>query len=165
MKPIPLPCEGGCVCGRVRYRLLEDPLELHVCHCTDCQSITGSAFVMTASVRRQSLELLCGEPERLAYETTEGIARCDLRCRNCGTRVWSEPARFPEILSLRPGTLDDTSWLEPIAHIWTASAQPWVPIPEGVRRHERNPDDVFELVRAWREREGAPGRGAAAGKG
>ncbi len=61
------PCEGGCVCGAVRYRLLEDPLELHVCHCTNCQSLSGSAFVMTMPVLRRSLEPLKGDPQLLCF--------------------------------------------------------------------------------------------------
>lgn len=150
------PCEGGCVCGSVRYRLLEDPLELHVCHCTDCQRLSGTAFVMTMSIQRRSLELLQGEPTSISFQTSEEIRRCDRRCAECGSRIWSEPRRYPEILGLRPGTLDDKSWFEPIAHIWTRSAQPWVVIPETVLRYDKAPDDDLELVRAWKRR-GAPG--------
>lgn len=147
------PCHGGCVCGAVRYRLLEEPLELHVCHCTDCQRLTGTAFVLTMAIQRPSLEVERGETQVLSFETPEGIARRDHRCPGCGSRLWSEPPKLPEILSLRPGTLDDTSWLRPIAHIWTASAQPWVPVPEpseDLLVYERQPEDDMELVRAWR---------------
>ena len=56
------------------------------------------------------------------------------------------------MVTLRPGTLDDHSWLRPVAHIWTSSAQPWVEIPADVLRYENNPDDVLELVRAWKAR-------------
>jgi len=58
----------------------------------------------------------------------------------------------PEVLALQAGTLDDTRWLKPIAHIWTSSAQPWVEIPADVLRYEKQPKDNLELVRAWKNR-------------
>lgn len=148
------PCEGGCCCGSVRYRLLEDPLELHVCHCTDCQRLSGNAFIMTMSVHQRSLELHRGELTTFEFPTPQGTTRRDQRCSDCGSRMWSEPPRYPELRGLRPGTLDDTSWLNPIAHIWTASAQPWVSIPDGVLRYDKAPDDDLDLVRAWKHRVG-----------
>jgi hypothetical protein len=146
------PCEGGCGCGAVRYRLLEDPLELHVCHCTNCQTVTGSAFLMCMPVQSRSLERLKGQPKAFSFESPEGFAKCNFRCPDCGCMVWSEIGGLPEILALQPGTLDETSWLEPIAHIWTSSAQPWVEIPTDVLTYEKQPKDDLELVRAWKGR-------------
>jgi hypothetical protein len=56
------------------------------------------------------------------------------------------------VITLRPGGLDDTSWLQPIGHIWTRSAQPWVSIPEGTLNYEDQPQDYTALIQAWRER-------------
>ncbi len=71
------PVEGGCPCEAVRYRLLEDPLELHVCHCTDIERASGSAFVMTVSDPRQALEDVPGRIATVSYETVEGFPRRD----------------------------------------------------------------------------------------
>jgi len=146
------PCEGGCACGAVRYRLLEDPLGLHVCHCTDCQTTTGTAFILSAPTRRRSLELVQGEPQLVEFETASRITQRNRSCVDCCTRLWSEGRSLPEFVTLRPGTLDETSWLSPVAHIWTVSKQPWVEIPEGVLRYERGVDDYAEVVRAWKQR-------------
>ncbi len=146
------PCEGGCVCGAVRYRLGEDPLELHVCHCTDCQTLSGSAFGMTMPVQWRSLELLKGDPQLLSFETAAGRAKRHRQCRDCGCCLWGEIDGLPEVVALQAGTLDDASWLEPIAHIWTSSAQPWIEIPTNGRRYEKQPPDNLELVRAWKSR-------------
>ena len=144
------PCEGGCACGAVRYRLLQDPVGLHVCHCTDCQTVTGTAFILSMPIRRGSLELLLGEPKLVEFETSSGIRQRNHCCTDCCTRLWSEGRS--ERVTFRPGTLDDTSWLTPVAHIWTRSAQPWVQIPDGVLRYEKGVDDYAEVTRAWRER-------------
>jgi len=154
------PCSGGCQCGAVRYRLLEDAVELHTCHCTDCQTITGSAFAMSMVVKRSAVELTRGTPERIEYVTTSGIRRVEQRCTTCGVRLWGEPHELDALLVLRPGTLDDTRWCEPVAHIWTRSAQPWVTIPEHAlnRGGDPDPDEQLASVRAWRGRASAPGR-------
>jgi hypothetical protein len=144
------PCAGGCVCGAVRYRLLEDPLELHVCHCPNCQTVSGSAFVMCMPVRTRSLERLQGEPELFSFTSPDGLAKRTRRCPDCGSCIWGEIT--DEIVALQAGTLDDTSWLKPIAHIFTSRAQPWVTIPTDVLLFERQPEDNLELVRAWKSR-------------
>ncbi len=146
------PCDGGCACGAVRYRLLDDPLALHVCHCTECQTLTGTAFILSMPTRRTSLEVVQGDPILAVFETVSGITHRNRCCPDCGTRLWSESLTLPDFVTFRPGTLDDTSWLRPVAHIWTRSAQPWVEIPQGVLRYEKGADDYVDVVRAWKER-------------
>jgi hypothetical protein len=68
-------------------------------------------------------------------------------------RLWSEPAKHPELAVLRPGTLDDAKQFTPVAHIWTRSALPWVTIPGDAARYEKQPGPG-ELARLWRERGG-----------
>jgi len=53
---------------------------------------------------------------------------------------------------VRPGTLDDRSWIDPVAHIWVRSRQPWVVLPPDAVVFETQPDDPTTLVRLWRER-------------
>jgi hypothetical protein len=149
-KPRDFPYEGGCACGQVRYRLLGDPLELHVCHCKRCQTVSGSAFVMCMPVHIRSLELLKGDPELVSFKSLDGLAKRHRRCPDCNSCVWGEIGGL--VLALQAGTLDDTSWLDPIAHIWTSSAQPWVEIPTDVLLYEKEPEDNLELVRAWKSR-------------
>jgi len=86
------PCEGGCACGAVRYRLLEDPLELHVCHCPNCQTVSGSAFVLCMPVHTRSLELLQGEPKLFSFRSPDGLAKRNRRCADCGACLWGEIA-------------------------------------------------------------------------
>ncbi len=148
------PQHGGCFCGEVRYTLSEDPLTLYACHCTDCQRQTGSSFVLSMVVRRKALEVLRGELREYSLELPDGRRKHGKFCGRCSTRLWGEPFKLPGLAVLRPGTLDDTSWLHPIGHIWTRSAQPWVRIPDDTLNFSRQPegDEVAALVRAWKER-------------
>jgi len=151
------PYSGGCVCGATRYRLTAEPLTLYACHCTDCQKRSGSAFGLSMWVPRGAIEITQGEPAALASRLGVGRAWRTRACAQCATRLWSEPGKYPEFAVMRPGTLDDTSWLVPVAHIWTRSAQPWYAFPEGVARHETQPADMRELMSLWRAR-GTTGR-------
>jgi hypothetical protein len=130
---------GGCQCGNVRYRIEADPVTLIVCHCSECQRQTGSAFGMSLIVPADALVMEGGEPKTFSRLADSGKSVVCAFCKDCGTRIYHAPEAFAATVNIKPGTLDDTSGLEPRAHVWTSSKQPWVPIPDGVRRFERQP--------------------------
>jgi hypothetical protein len=134
--------------------MLEDPVELHACHCTDCQTATGAAYVLTMIVRRAAFETLQGKPALIEYTNQSGIECHDRCCPRCQVRVWSEGSTIPDLMALRPGTLDDTSWVEPTSHIWTRSAQPGVAIPDHTYNFSQQPtpEETLEAVRLWKGR-------------
>jgi hypothetical protein len=143
------PVEGGCACDRVRYRLTAPPMNVYLCHCTDCQTITTSAFVEGAFVAPDNLEITQGRDELMCWErihTTSGKRPAQFSCRHCGVRIYSQSR--PELLTLRIGTLDDTRWLKPAGSIWMASAQPWFILPDGVLRYEDG-GDFTAITAKW----------------
>ncbi len=147
-----VPLDGGCTCGAIRYRAGEEPLTLYACHCMDCQRYSGTSFALSLVVRRRSFEVVRGTPHGYEVTVADGHVRRGKFCGDCATRLLGEPLRLPDIIVIRPGTLDDTSWLDPVAHLWTRSAQPWVQIPANATAFETQPADTRELVRLWRER-------------
>jgi hypothetical protein len=149
---MPAPYTGGCACGQVRYRLDADPFTLYACHCTYCQAQSGSAFTLSMPLRRAAVVVTSGAVARWEFVAPDGRRHAGARCGVCPTRLWGEPERLPDVLVLRPGTLDDRSWVRPIAHIWTSRAQPWISIPDDVLAFPEQPDDERVLVRAWRTR-------------
>ncbi len=150
---VPFPQPGSCLCGDVAYRLGEDPLTLYVCHCQDCQRQTGTSFALSMIVRQEALRLERGRPREYSVEMPDGRLKRSNFCDRCSTRLWG-PSSIAGLAVLDPGTLDDTSWLRPVGHIWTRSAQPWVAIPEGPLRFEKQPraEDWPAFVRAWKNR-------------
>jgi len=123
--------EGGCQCGWVRYRIDGEPLGLAVCHCTECQRQSGSAFGMSLAVKSDSFRLLSGELRTFQVTCDSGRAKTCAFCPRCGTRITHQV--FDTALSVKAGTLDDTSGLAPDAHYWTKRKQPWLPLPAGAR--------------------------------
>lgn len=113
---------------------------LVVCHCTECQRQSGSAFGMSLSVRTTDFEIIQGTLKRFERSSESGRKVGAAFCPECGTRIYHEPERMMgAAINVRAGTLDDRSGLVPSAHVWVKSKQPWVVIPEGVHQFEAQP--------------------------
>lgn len=147
-----LPLEGGCQCGRVRYRVGAAPLTLYACHCTECQRQSGSAFGLSLTVPRDALGWSGDEPATWRRAAASGHHVEARFCRHCGTRLWHEPSRAPAMANIKPGTLDDTSWLEPVGHLWVKSAQPGFRPEPGELVYDAQAPDMAPLREAFRTR-------------
>ena len=145
-----LPMTGGCSCGAIRYQIASFPLLLYTCNCTDCQTASGSAFAQNMPVLARDFHILQGEPKGWRRLSPTGIPVISWFCGDCGGRLYGERAGREEIVNVRAGTLDDTSWLVPAAHMFMKSAQPWVLPAANAECHEVGPDDFRPLAAAWR---------------
>ena len=147
-----LPMTGGCQCGAIRFELKGLPLLLYTCNCTDCQRQSGSSFALNMPVATKDLRIVQGQPKGWRHLSAKGVKVTSRFCADCGTRLFGEREGRDEILSVRAGTLDDTSWMVPAAHFYTRSAQPWFKPADGAECFEEQPHDFAELVEAWRSR-------------
>lgn len=138
---------GGCLCGAVRYEIHGGPMIVHACHCKMCQRRTGSAFAVNLWIEADRVKLLQGE---LVSRFAPGIAP-DSRtetwsCAACGTSLWTLfPSSPTNSRFVRAGTLDEPQHFTPDVHIFIASKQPWVLIPEGVPAFE----GFYDLKSTW----------------
>ena len=124
--------EGGCACGAVRYRLNSPPMFVHCCHCTSCQTETGSAFALNALIESDRVETLAGAPEPMTIPSESGRGQQLWRCPACRVVLWSNYGGTKDLLRfVRIGTLDEPAALPPDIHIYTRSKLPWVRLPEG----------------------------------
>ena len=123
--------EGGCLCGAIRYRLEEEPMIINACHCADCQTISGSAFVLNMWMEDKNVTLLGDDPVSYMNKSGSGNIHEIMHCEECGTDVFSKyHASIGIDKMVRVGTLDDVSGVEPDAHVHTASRQSWLKLPE-----------------------------------
>ena len=130
--PPAYPLAGGCDCGGVRFALTRAPLVVHCCHCRWCQRETGTAFALNAMVESEYVVLTHGEPEIVMTPSASGKGQRIARCPHCRIALWSHYAGGGETLRfVRVGTLDNPDLLPPDVHIFTATRQPWVLLPEG----------------------------------
>ncbi len=113
--------EGGCLCGGVRYRLLQAPERLCDCHCIDCRRSSGAAFVTWGSIKSANFELLAGELRPIAHaDRLRFFAAC------CGTPISFRDTEDSEWIDVTICSLDDPAPFAPGKTIWTEDRLPWV---------------------------------------
>ena len=150
--PVPFPQPGGCLCGAVRYEIREDPLFAYACHCTDCQTASGSSFALCLNASLHTIDVVAGAPAERTVHFEDGREWRFAACGVCETRLWSLRRATPEVVGVRAGTLDDATWVHPVGHIWVDSALDWSPIESDAIVFPREPDEVAGMIRAWRRR-------------
>ena len=121
--------KGGCSCGQVRYQLLDKPIRVHCCHCSDCQRHTGSAFVLNAIIETSAIKVLRGKLQAVSVKRAFGPHDI-YRCPKCKVALWSDYGHRPQIRFVRVGTLDHPHGLRPDIHIYTETKVPWLKLPK-----------------------------------
>ncbi|MEH6690732.1 MAG: GFA family protein [Pseudorhizobium pelagicum] len=122
--------EGGCFCGRIRYRQHGRPMFIHCCHCRDCQRQSGSAFAVNALIEADRVEIVEGEPVMITLPTDSGYPHDVYCCPQCQSALWSDYGRRGWLRFMRVTTLDRADEFAPDIHIFTRSRLPWVRLPE-----------------------------------
>lgn len=118
---------GGCQCGAVRYRVAAPAREVYHCHCTMCRRLHGAVFASFAIVARDKFFIERGEDMLTRYDSSSGAYRCF--CTRCGSQIYSDVRKWPDIRFYTVGTLDDGAHPGHAAanerHIYVASKVPW----------------------------------------
>ena len=125
---VDFPLTGGCLCGGVRFEVLEPLVSAGYCHCTRCQRRTGTAASISARVTPGSLRVLSGEELIRSYVPDQGFAK--VFCSACGSALWSRHPQDSEFISVRLGAFDDDPGIRPEYRQFVAYAAPWEDIPD-----------------------------------
>jgi hypothetical protein len=129
--------DGQCHCGQIRYEAEIDADKVNVCHCTDCQTLTGTAYRVSAPAAAANLVFLAGAPKIYIKTADSGTKRAQAFCANCGTPIYSADAQNPQTFALRVGTMRQRAALPPKRQIWCRSALPWASDISGLERSEQ----------------------------
>jgi len=121
--------DGACQCGAITIEAEVDPAKVTMCHCTDCQTGTGTAFRVSVPAPGPSVKTT-GQPAIYVKTTAEsGNPRAQAFCPKCGTQIYSTtPGDGPQpSYMLRVGILRQRRELPPRQQMWRRSAQSWLP--------------------------------------
>jgi hypothetical protein len=118
--------DGGCHCGSITYDADIDPDTVGICHCTDCQVLSGSAYVVSVPAAREAFRLRTGQPKIYVKTAESGTKRAQAFCPECGTRIYASAVHDPPVFNIRIGTVRQRAALQPHRQIWCQSALPWV---------------------------------------
>lgn len=130
--------DGRCHCGYVRYEAEIDPEKVTICHCTDCQQLTGSAYRVTAVARAEDVRLTANPAKLYRKRGASGRMRLLYFCPECGSPLFSTgEGEDAAVWGIRVGTITQRRQLSPKRQKWCASALPWVDDIAGLPRSER----------------------------
>jgi hypothetical protein len=129
--------EGGCHCGAVRYEAEADPEKAGICHCTDCQALSGSPYVAYIPVPAATFRLLQGKPKVYVKVAASGNRRAQAFCPECGSRLWAAAEKDTPVYNLRLGGVRQRAQLAPRAQVWCQSALPWSMDLNTVKKHAK----------------------------
>jgi hypothetical protein len=118
--------EGGCHCGGITFDAEVDPAAVRICHCTDCQTLTGSAYRVNVQTPARSFVLRSGTPKIYVKTAASGNKRAHPFCPNCGTPTYATDPHEPRAYGIRVGTLKQRAELRPMHQTWYRSALSWV---------------------------------------
>lgn len=117
---------GACHCQKIKYTAEIDPTKVRICHCNDCQIISGTAFRLSLPVENENFKLLAGELKTYVKIAESGNRRAQCFCENCGSHIYATTVDDPQILNLRVGTLNERKELAPHSEKFTSEAMPWL---------------------------------------
>jgi len=133
------PFTGGCACGAIRYESAAEPVLMLHCHCRDCQRASGGPFSSYVIVPKEAFKLTQGSvrfhdlPSDRGGKTHRGF------CPDCGSPIMVRTDAAPQVVAVRPASLDDPSWFNPQMDTWTVDAHPWDQMSPALVKFEKYP--------------------------
>ncbi len=116
---------GTCHCSAIAYEAVVDPARAVVCHCVDCQVLSGAPFRASAPAKAEDFKLLRGVPTVYVKTAESGNPRAQGFCGACGSALYSADAPDAKVYNLRIGAMAERDALPPRRAIWCGSALDW----------------------------------------
>ncbi len=118
--------DGACHCGLITFTAEIDPARVMVCHCTDCQVMSGSPLRAVVAAPIASF-VLRGEPKSYVKVAQSGNRRAQVFCPDCGTPLYATAPQNATSVVIRLGCVAQRAQLKPAVQIWEHSALAWLP--------------------------------------
>lgn len=129
---------GGCHCGAITYEAEIDPAAVTVCHCTDCQVLSGTAFRANVFAKSETFKLT-GQPRIYVKTAASGNKRAQAFCPECGTHIYATSVDDQKVFGIRTGTSHQRAQLKPARQIWCDSAHDWAMDIRALPKSARQP--------------------------
>jgi hypothetical protein len=117
--------DGSCHCGAISFTAEINPSRVMVCHCADCQVLSGAPFRAVVAAPMQTLAVR-GTTKSYVKVAQSGNRRAQVFCPGCATPLWATDPDKPTTAIIRLGCVTQRAQLKPAAQIWQHSALPWL---------------------------------------
>ncbi len=116
---------GACHCGAVSFTAEVDSSRVMVCHCTDCQVLSGAPLRAVVAALFDTF-VVRGQTKSYVKVAQSGNRRAQVFCPECGTPLWATAPENPTAVIIRLGRVEQRAQFKPAVQIWQHSALPWV---------------------------------------
>ena len=107
-----------------------------VCHCTQCQRRTGSAFGVGTYFLREKVRV--EGPSKVYVRGSDSGRKIEQHfCLDCGSTVFWYSEHFPDLIGIAFGAFADPSMSWPTASVWETTRHPWVTFDHKLDHFER----------------------------
>ncbi|MGB2742216.1 MAG: GFA family protein [Cognaticolwellia sp.] len=118
---------GSCHCGEITFEAEVDENKVLLCHCHDCQKLSGTAFRSVVVSEPEGLTFTKGKPKEYVKVADSGNHRAQGFCQNCGSAIYATSEDTSNrVYGIRAGCIDQRDILVPKSQIWYSSAVPWL---------------------------------------
>ncbi len=122
------PLAGSCLCGEVRFEVVEPFVAVTACHCTSCKKLSGGAGTVNGRSRTDAIRVVAGQEILRTYQPGEGSAKTF--CSACGSNLFGAGWPESEHSSVRLSALDTPFDRKPERHIYVRSVAAWETLPD-----------------------------------
>jgi len=119
---------GGCLCGAIRYEVLESPTKVANCHCSMCRKHSGAAYLTYLATVPKGFSLIKGE--LAIFRSSDQAIRC--HCGNCGSPLTFKFDSHPDVVWITAGSLDDPNLIIPSENWFINSKLDWVELDHSI---------------------------------
>ncbi len=127
--------DGACHCGRITFQAEIDPKRVRICHCTDCQTLSGSPFRVVVPAPEADFVILSGAPKIYVKTAESGRKRQQAFCADCGTPLYATSVEDgPRTIGIRLGAVNQRRQLAPRRQYWCRSALEWLPELDSIEK-------------------------------
>jgi hypothetical protein len=132
--------EASCSCGQLKIRLSGDPQLVSSCHCQACQRRTGALFGSTSFWRKSQVVSIAGERRAFPRRADSGTVLMHQFCPACGSTVFWESEKTPELISVAVGAFADPRFPPPVRTVWTETKHEWLAFPATIPHYAKSPE-------------------------
>lgn len=120
--------EGKCHCGEITFSAEVKSDQVFLCHCSDCQALSGSSFHTNIRAIEETFKIENGDPKIYVKTAEDGAKRAQAFCPNCGSPIYAGPEEDSSLqyVSMRVGLIKQKSRLKPNKQIWCRSSLDWI---------------------------------------
>ena len=129
---------GKCLCGNIEFSGDTDIKMMANCHCSDCRAATGAAYGTLLFVDADAIQV-SGEPKIFKHTADSGADMEKHFCPDCGSQMFGRNSNRPNTLSIRAGTLDQTSLVKPGVNVYLSSKIESTPIDPDLKGFPKIP--------------------------